>query len=40
VRLYSFANADHSAAFEEFQPLERIMTRTVLAETYTRAGRR
>lgn len=34
-RLYTFANADHSVAFEEFQPLQRVMTKTVLPQTYT-----
>jgi proline iminopeptidase len=32
--LYAFADAGHSAAFEEFQPLHNILTQTVLPQTY------
>ncbi|MFA5569319.1 MAG: alpha/beta hydrolase [Trueperaceae bacterium] len=33
-RLYSFENAAHSVAFEQFEALHDIMTGTVLADTY------
>jgi proline iminopeptidase len=33
-RRYSFPDAAHAVAFEEFEALQRIMTETVLAETY------
>lgn len=33
-RLYSFENAAHSVAFEQFEALNEIMTGTVLPETY------
>ncbi|HEX5192069.1 MAG TPA: alpha/beta hydrolase [Solirubrobacteraceae bacterium] len=32
--IYTFADADHSATFEEFQALEHIMIHTVLPETH------
>ena len=34
-RLYTFENAGHSVAFEQFEALHRILTETVLPETYT-----
>ena len=34
-RIYSFADAGHSVAFEEFQALRQIMVETILPETYT-----
>jgi len=33
-RLYTFDNAGHSVAFEQFSALHRILTETVLPETY------
>jgi pimeloyl-ACP methyl ester carboxylesterase len=33
-RLYSFENAAHAVAFEQFEAFQRIMTETVLPETY------
>ena len=33
-RLYTFADSGHSTAFEEFQPVQHIMTGTVLPQTY------
>ena len=35
-RLYSFENAGHSVAFEQFEALEQILVGTVLPETYPR----
>ena len=32
-RIYTFENAGHSVAFEQFEALQRILTETVLAET-------
>lgn len=36
-RIYSFENAAHSVAFEQFEALSRIMTGAVLPETYAEA---
>jgi len=33
-RLYTFDNAGHSVAFEQFEALEQILIETVLPETY------
>jgi proline iminopeptidase len=33
-RLFSFENAAHSVSFEQFEAFGRIMTETVLPETY------
>jgi len=33
-RIYSFQNAAHSVAFEQFQELHRILIEDVLPETY------
>lgn len=35
-RVYTFEDAAHSVAFEQFEALDRIMTETVLTETYGR----
>jgi proline iminopeptidase len=37
-RMYTFPDAGHSAAFEEFQPLQQILTHTVLPQTYPAGG--
>jgi pimeloyl-ACP methyl ester carboxylesterase len=34
-RVYTFENAGHSVAFEQFEALSRILNDTVLPETYT-----
>jgi proline iminopeptidase len=33
-RLYTFTDSGHSTAFEEFQPVQRIVTGTVLPQTF------
>jgi len=33
-RIYTFENAGHSVAFEQFQELHRILTETIVPETY------
>jgi proline iminopeptidase len=38
-QIYTFADAGHSVAFEQFEALHEILTGTVLPETYARAGR-
>jgi proline iminopeptidase len=35
-RMYAFENAAHSVAFEQFEALHRIMTDTIVPETYSR----
>jgi proline iminopeptidase len=34
--MYSFENAAHSVAFEQFEAFHEIMTGTILPETYSR----
>lgn len=35
-RLYTFENAAHSVAFEQFEAVHKLMTDTVLPETLAR----
>ena len=34
-RIYTFENAGHSVAFEQFSELRRILTETVMVESYS-----